>query len=326
MSDLLSYVINMPDFEKLFEKLSGQNSNNISGLQKLEGKRLPVPAVVGEYEIKWTFDEDIYITNIKYSQSGWRYEDYWDLKIGDTLTFKNKYTGEIADDEVFYCNCYVPANTEITLILHNVSGNSRDVWASLHYISKKLIQEPPVEPTEPIEPVDPNNPDGVGDIEHNYDYLIVMRWENNTLVDMDLHAFFEPIHQEIYWNNRDFILDDNNRAWLDRDFVGHLEDETKEVARTKCPEIITILGKPSNSVKIFVRDYHKFDGKLDIGNLKEDVTIEIFKKETNGNQVLLNKFSVAGNKFTSDNYDIDFCTIDLDTGTITKCEGVENAI
>ncbi len=150
---------------------------------------------------------------------------------------------------------------------------------------------------------------------------MIMRWESNVSIDMDLRAWFEPIHKEVYFSSKEFILDDNNRAWLDQDFTSHFIDGTRESQ----PEIITILGKPSSYVKVYVRNFNK---ELNTSNqdLKEDVTVEIFKKETNGKQILLNKFSVAGSKFTGDNYDIDFCTIDLETGTITKCEGVENAI
>jgi len=145
-----SYVINMPDFEDLFEKLSKQSSNNISGTQKIKGKYLSVPPIKGDYQIEWVFDEDIYITDIKYSQSCWRSEDYWDLKIGDTLLFEDVYTKRMAENEIFNCYSFVPANTKITLILHNISGTSKDVWANLHYLSEKLIQEQPSEPIEDI--------------------------------------------------------------------------------------------------------------------------------------------------------------------------------
>lgn len=321
-----TYVVNMPDFEKLG---LGQN-NNVSGTQKIKGQHLSVPAVIGDYEIKWSFDEDIYITDVKYSQSGWKYEDNWDLKIADTLIFETIYTKEIAESEVFHCYCYVAANTEITLVLHNMSGNSRDIWANLHYISKKLIQEPPPEPIEPEpEPEPPyqnpepsNKPDGVKDIKHDYDWMIVMRWESNTTVDIDLRAWLEPIHKEIYFTSKEYIKDENNRIWLDQDFRENFHNE--EGTRESKPEVITILGKPCEFISIYVQNFNKHHN-IGYGDLKENVTIEIFNKDTNNDNVLKNKFSVAGNKFTSNNYDIDFCTIDLNTGVVTKCEGIEDA-
>jgi len=303
-----SYVINMPNFEELFEKLSGQNSNNISGLQKLESKRLPIPAVVGDYKIKWTFDEDIYITNVKYSQSGWRYEDYWDLKINDTLIFENVYTKEIAEDEIFRCFCFVPANTEITLILHNVSGNSRDIWADLLYISKKSIYFG----------------GGINDIEHDYNWLIVLRWESNTDIDMDLHALLSPLNIDIGVGNKSYTIDENNKIWLDKDHLtgSHRDEKTKE----NKPEIITVLGRPCEAIKIYITNYNKIsDGnsyKPEL-ELKEPVTIEILKKDRKGNRILVNKFSVDGKCFTTENPSIDFCTINLDTGVVTKCNGVK---
>lgn len=319
-----TYVVNMPDFEKLG---LGQG-NNVSGTQRIKGQHLSVPAAIGDYEIKWSFDEDIYITDVKYSQSGWKYEDNWDLKIADTPIFETIYTKEIAESEVFHCYCYVAANTEITLILHNISGNSRDIWANLHYISKKLIQEPPpeeLEPTPPDQNPEPSNkPDGVEDIKHDYDWIIVMRWESNTNVDMDLRAWLEPIHKEIWYHptDRTYFLDENNKVWLDQDFreTSHKEEGT----RKSKPEVITILGKPCETVSVYIQS---FSEKLNQGydSLKEDVTIEIFNKDDNNTNVLKNKFSISGNKFTPNNYNIDFCTIDLNTGVVTKCEGIEDA-
>lgn len=317
-----TYVVNMPDFEKLG---LGQG-NNVSGTQRIKGQHLSVPAAIGDYEIKWSFDEDIYITDVKYSQSGWKYEDNWDLKIADTPIFETIYTKEIAESEVFHCYCYVAANTEITLILHNISGNSRDIWANLHYISKKLIQEPPpeeLEPTPPDQNPEPSNkPDGVPDINHDYDWMIVMRWESNTNVDMDLRAWLETKHVEINFHdaNKEFKLNENNRVWLDQDCKdgSHNEDGTRESK----PEIITVLGKPCNYIKVWVQNFSHahYEGFKD---LKEEVTIEIFKKDGTSNKILLKKFYIEGGTLTKANPSMDFCTIDLDTGEVKKCEGID---
>lgn len=115
-----------------------------SSIQKIKGKTLPVPAVVGEYTLPFVFDKDILITGTMFGQSAWKYEDNWDLEIeGGIQLFESVYTKELNEHKHFNVFYPVPANTPINMVLHNVSGNSRQVWFDIEYLELGQAVEPP---------------------------------------------------------------------------------------------------------------------------------------------------------------------------------------
>lgn len=57
-------------------KLEGLSGNlGISGTQKIYGKMLRIPAIVGEYIIEFSVPNNSKLTGITYSQSNWNVED-----------------------------------------------------------------------------------------------------------------------------------------------------------------------------------------------------------------------------------------------------------
>ncbi len=142
-----TYVINMPDLDGLTDALKNiddlidalkrltEQSGGKLGEQRVNGKRLQVPAVIGDYTISWSFDYDIAITDIKYSQSAWKYEDNWDLVIDGEIVFESIFTKEVFESEHFNSFRKVSAGSTIEIVLHNESGNSRDIWTNLHYVT-----------------------------------------------------------------------------------------------------------------------------------------------------------------------------------------------
>ncbi len=177
---------------------------------------------------------------------------------------------------VFY---YVPAGKPIDIIFHNDSGNSRLVWFDVEYIDLSMNTiEPDPEPEPPIPPID--NP---------YDWLVVMRWEDNSSADLDLHCYFacDP-EKHIYYGKKELVIDEENKAWLNYDYTSHGVN-----GRHGEPEIVSILGMEEYTPNIYITNYNS-------GSITEDVTIEIYRQE--GNQdvnaatVIINASQISGEK------------------------------
>lgn len=137
---LPSYVINFDELKDLLEdKFSNivvKDLSSLYGLQKIKGFHLGVPAIRGAVRIvDYIATENIIITGITYSQSAWKPIDYWELFVDGEKLFDTIYTKEIATQKNWQIIQPVNKETKIELILHNKSGNSRDVWVDLEYIN-----------------------------------------------------------------------------------------------------------------------------------------------------------------------------------------------
>lgn len=97
--------------------------------QRVLGKMLNIPALKGDYEIE--FDIKGEINGLTYSQTGWRYEDSWDLKIDDDVVFENSRTKEVAEHK--FLNGYNPCQDKVIFIYHNNSATSKVLWVDLEY-------------------------------------------------------------------------------------------------------------------------------------------------------------------------------------------------
>lgn len=273
-----------------------------------------IPALQFDYELIHSFDENVFITGITYSQTGWKVTDCWSLYINDKLLFDEIFTKEVGEHKVFNAFYPVSAGETIKVVHHNNSGNSKQLWFDIDYF-KEAPYMPPVPIPPPDPPIPPDPPPDIPEIIHKYDYMVVMRWEGNTVVDMDLSMEFVSKNSDhnkikIYFAKKEYIENENVRVWLDVDYVSHDEQD----AREKYPEIITVLGKPFDTAKIIVRNYNMYNEKENY--LRDDVTVDIYKKDESGKQNIINHFSIAGNEFSIEKYDIEVCTIDLENETI----------
>jgi hypothetical protein len=133
--------------EKLQEKLDNtikiresvqQIADQLSpvGEQRIEGFYKYVPPGRGDYTIEFVSDKEIFLTAITYSQIGWKFEDTFSFLVDGDGVFKNISTKEVAEKKRFNRYMKVPANTKVEFVLHNNSGNSRQIWLDIEYVLK----------------------------------------------------------------------------------------------------------------------------------------------------------------------------------------------
>lgn len=250
------------------------------GIQRIHSISNHIPAVVAPYRFTTTFETDVLVTGVTYSQSAWKYQDNWDLVVDGVVLFEEVGTKEIGESKQMNVFYYVPAGKEIDIILHNDSGNSRLVWFDIEYIDLSInnyipTPEPDEEETPPID--------------HDYDWLIVMKWEDNTNTDLDLHCYIDcNANNHVYHSTKELTLSENDRAWLDYDYTSHGAGD-----RENKPEIITILGMDDHISNIYLTNYNA-------GTITEDVTIEVYRwqngKNTKQDTIVISPNNISGEK------------------------------
>lgn len=104
------------------------------GIQRVHSISYHVPAVIADYKLPTRFNEDVLITGITYSQSAWKYQDSWSLEVSGNRLFDEVGTKEIGESKAMNVFYFVPAGTNIDIIFHNNSGNSKLVWFDIEYI------------------------------------------------------------------------------------------------------------------------------------------------------------------------------------------------
>lgn len=313
------------------------------GVQKIHSISNHIPAVVAPYKFPTTFDKDVLLTGVTYSQSAWKYQDSWDLEVGGKLLFEEVGTKEIGESKAMNVFYYVPAGKPINIIFHNDSGNSRLVWFDIEYIDlsinnyiptpkptgtivvnyitedrtlvdSKIIMDM-VYGTHEISPEDIPGYSLVGPDRHSvklsdmeptvtiefviekelpsidnpYDWLIIMRWEDNSDADLDLHCYVDcDSNKHIYFSEKELVIDEENKAWLNYDYTSHGPN-----GREEKPEVLTILGMDRYTSNIYITNYNK-------DNIEEDVTIEIYKREGSKdvriNTVTITPSQISGEK------------------------------
>ncbi|MCG8538749.1 MAG: hypothetical protein MJA82_02265 [Clostridia bacterium] len=136
---LPSYIINWEELKELLEDALGdlvvRSIRDVKGVQRVWGSAQSVPALRGNYKIlEWTLNKNIVITGITYSQSAWKGEDYWELWVDGDRLFETVYTKELGEQKHWEVLHPINEGQTIKVVLHNVSGNSRNVWVDVEYL------------------------------------------------------------------------------------------------------------------------------------------------------------------------------------------------
>lgn len=136
---LPSYVVNFDELKDLlkdnFSNIIVKDISSLYGTQRVKGFCTKIPAIKEKfYVVKYEFPKNAIMTGIVFSQSAWKPEDYWELYVGRERIFDTIYTKEIASKKTWQCIYPINLGTEMTIILNNVSGNSRTVWVDIEYL------------------------------------------------------------------------------------------------------------------------------------------------------------------------------------------------
>ncbi|APC85133.1 hypothetical protein [Clostridium botulinum] len=252
LKDLLPSV----QYEGLKKKIDTFIYRKIEGIQKVKGILLDIPAIQNDYKEQIKFDKDIYITGLHFNQTGWKKDDRYSLEVNKMKIIDNATTKEIGEHKYFNTFYKVNANTPISFVFHNLSGNSRQIIVDLEYIDGE-------DSNIPVEPP------GIEDIDNEWDIAVVMNWEENTDADIDLHGKIDD--KKVWHGNRSY-----DGFYLNFDYTSHKTN--------KNPEIISVKGYKNRKLHISIRNFNGAE-------LKEPVTLEIYKYRPYGNK-LLKKFNV----------------------------------
>ena len=252
------------------------------GTQQVQGGIIDIPAIMKDYKKDFIFDKDVFLTGLHLNQTGWKKEDRYSLLINKNRIIDSATTKEIGEHKYFNTYYKVNANTPISFILHNLSGNSRQTLIDLEYIQGQ---------ESTIEPQALDDPD-VPDIPNDWDIAVRMQWEKDTPCDMDLHGIMGDMHV-CFWNKS------YSGFYLNWDWLQHISNNN--------PEIISVKGHQDKVLDIYVQDYNQV-------KLNSPVNVQIYEKRSYG-VVLLKEYNIAVENMSSLGYGV--CSIDLKTKKIT---------
>ncbi|WP_039242672.1 hypothetical protein [Clostridium botulinum] len=251
-----------------------------NGIQKDEGILLDIPPIKTQFQHRFLFDKDIYITGITINQTGWKIEDRFDLVIDKKVIISNGTLKEIGEHKYF--NTYIKVNAlkPIFFIFKNNSGNSRQVLFNLEYLDGDKITKK----TDSTVPT-------IDDIENDWDYAVQLDWDRCE-ADLDLHAFLGKTH--VRFSNKSEC-----GIFLNFDFKEHITNESPEILSIKkCKE------NKNEIIKICVNNYNK-------EKLPFNPTLKVFANGAFGTRLV--------KTYTLNSNDLDFkeiCSIDLKNNKI----------
>lgn len=242
---IAKYIINIEEFAKEFTDISLTPDMGLGDLEDLLESKLEeildilkqileqtlkrqltfksismskhIPAIVNDFIIERTFEKDIYLTGITFSQSAWKAEDRVSLEIEGHVVVDGIFTKELGQQKYFSAFLYVPAGIPVRMFYHNNSGNSKMFWCDLDYLndSPPPYIPPPVEP--PIEPpiIPPENPDI--EIETPSEKIFIDIWdfsaEDNDTLNIYLNGIL-IVEQFVSYNTKNRVEIDNLRKGI----------------------------------------------------------------------------------------------------------------
>jgi hypothetical protein len=285
VESLLSQIEDLlPDekYKGLKNKIEQFILGKYTGVQKVHGALLDIPAIISDYKKDFVFDKDVFLIGLHLNQTGWKKDDRYSLVIDKNKIIDSATTKEIGEHKYFNTFYKVNANTPVSFILHNNSGNSRQTLIDLEYLEGKETT---------IDPGAPENPD-INDIPNDWDIAIRMQWEENSPCDVDLHGIIGDMH--VSYRNKSY-----DGFYLNWDYVEHMTNND--------PEIISVKGHYDKTLEIYV---HDFNGE----SLKDPVNIKIYEKRLYG-VILFKEYNIKVVNDSSLGYGV--CSIDLKTKKIT---------
>ncbi len=273
-------------YEDLKKKIYDFVYKKIEGIQKVEGALLDIPPIVKSTKYDFIYEKDVFLTGLHVDQNGWKKEDRYHLEINKKKIIKNAATKEVGEHKHFNTYYKVNANTPISFILENNSGNSRETMIDLEYIegveTTIIPQPPPVSDDEYWMDM----------IKNPWDLTVVVNWETGS-ADVDLHGFIGNNHVS-------FATKVSNGMYLNWDYTQH-NDNTN-------PEILSVDGNHGKSLEIRLRNYNGVA-------LNDPVSVKIYNKTATGKPKLLKEYNVKLHNDTRYLYGV--CTIEIDTFTIS---------
>lgn len=145
---------------------------------------------------------------------------------------------------------------------------------------------------------DEEEPEEPEDIDHDYDIKVVLRWENNSQVDLDLNTSLVGVEgSNVYFGNKKYETREG-AIWLDKDHLKHGAD-----GFVKEPEIGSLEGFKEGVWSIRVINYNK---KL----LTQNALIDIFSVEDKKQERKIASFTIDKNKINQ-YYHCLVCEIDI---------------
>ncbi|MCD3254345.1 hypothetical protein [Clostridium botulinum] len=242
--------------------------------QKDEGLLLDIPPIQNHFIHKFRFDNNIYLTGISLNETGWKKNDRFDLVVNEENLISNATIKEIGEHKYFNTYYKVNANSPISFIYKNNSGNNKKVLFNLEYLEGDKVKFE----------TDSNIPT-IDDIPNDWDFAVQLDWEKGN-TDIDLHGFLSD-GTHIYFGNKT-----GNNIFLNFDFTEHITNQN--------PEILSVKGNKDKTLEIYLHNYN--------GNpLINTATVKIFGKGKFGNR-LLKTYSV---RVGNDSRMYGVCKIDL---------------
>lgn len=278
------------DYEQIKNRMDKLILREVNGIQKIEGVLLDIPPVIQENIRLFKFNKDIYLTGLHFNQTGWKKKDKYNLKIGKNKIINSVSSKEIGEHKYFNTFLKVEADTPISFIFDNLSGNSRQIALDLEFVESSKSTETSI-PEKPT----------IEDIPNDWDIAVVMQWEANSNADIDLHGYIDNMHVCFYKK-------EYPNFYLNFDFLQHITN--------KNPEIISVKGYKNKKLDIYVHNYN-------CGVLNENVNIKIYSKRSYGNKLIKEFNTRIRNNNT---YLNGICSINLKTQEVSILEKNINVI
>ena len=268
-------------YEGLKRAIDSFMYRKVTGDQKIDGAALDVPPIIQTVTHKFMFDHDVYLTGFHFNQTGWKKEDLYSLEINKNRIIDHATIKEIGEHKQFNTFFKVRAKTPIYFLLDNNSGNSRQTMIDLEYIDSVATTPPPP----------PSGGVNIDAIPNEWDFAVVMNWEEGSHADVDLHGVMGDTH--VYFSNSN-----ENNLYLNFDFQEHVSNDN--------PEILSVKGNKDKKLQIYIHNYNGIQ-------VMKPINIKIYHKGVTTEMVKEYNIPLNNDK----QYINGVCTIDLSNSVIT---------